>query len=155
MDELLLDTTYLLPVFGLSVELKNFDVHLKRLLSTYSTLYNPASLMEAKWITLKLTRRNPVKKEILLKAYRAGIRALIVDERFTQTPLTNDTVESIADELASEDGVKDYFDRLIYGTAAQRNCILLTEDSELRRLKKRRPSSRPKQVLNWDEITEQ
>lgn len=154
MDELLLDTTYLLPVFGIAVELKNFDTHLKRLLSTYSTLYNPASLMEAKWITLKLTRRNPAKKEILLKAYQAGMRTLLVDERFRQTLLTNDTIESIADELASEDGVKDYFGRLIYSTAAERNCTLLTEDSKLRQLKKR-PSSRPKKILNWDEITRQ
>ena len=47
-------------------------------------------------------------------------------------------VESVADELLTKEEVKDYFDRLIYGTAADRGCALLTEGERFSKLKKRR-----------------
>ena len=152
MDELLLDTTNILPVFGLAVELNNFGTLFTGPLSSYSTFYNPASLMEAKWIVLGLTRRDPAKRGLLLEAYRTGLKALLTDERLMQTALTSDKVEKIVDEPVLKESVKGYFDRLIYGTAAERNCILLTVDAELLGLTKTRSGPKPKKTLTWNEI---
>ena len=48
MDELLLDTTYVLPIFGLNIELRDFEKTFLKLLKSYSVMYNPISLVEAK-----------------------------------------------------------------------------------------------------------
>lgn len=73
MDELLLDTTYLLPLFGLGVDLRRFESVFPRLLHAYSVIYNPISLVESKWIMLKLIRRRAQNKDSLLQAYRRGL----------------------------------------------------------------------------------
>jgi hypothetical protein len=154
MGELLLDTTYLLPIFGISVGLKNFDDAFERMLSSFSVLYNPASLIEAKWTVLKLSRSNSENKAALFKAYRTGLKTLLADDRLEQTFLTNDAVEAVADDLLTRDGVKDYFDRLLYATAADEGCSLLTEDEKLSKLKKL-DTPRPREVLAWSDIVSQ
>ncbi len=151
MAELLLDTTYLLPIFGVSVGLKNFDKSFGKLLRSFSLHYNPASMIEAKWTVLKLARTNPEKREALFTAYRTGLKVLAADDRLKETALTNDVVENVADQLLTKEEVKDYFDRLIYGTAADRGCALLTEDERLLKLK-RRETPRPSEVLAWKNV---
>ncbi len=153
MDELLLDTTYLLPIFGISAGLRKFEDAFGKLLSSFSVHYNPASLMEAKWIVLRLGRTNSKKRDALLAAYRTGLKVLASDGRLRATPLTTDTVEEVADELLVKEGVKDYFDRVIYGTAADRRCALLTEDEELLKLKgKGEGPPTPSEVLTWKKV---
>ncbi len=115
--------------------MKNFDKAFEKLLDSFSVDYNPASLIEAKWILLKLGRMNTGKREALFNAYRTGLKVLVADGRLKETTLTNDVVETVADELLTKEEVKDYFDRLIYGTAADRGCALLTEDEKLSKLK--------------------
>jgi len=56
-EELVLDTTYLLPIFGIDMRLKGFGELFPRLLASYAVLYNPVSLVEAKWIVLKLVKK--------------------------------------------------------------------------------------------------
>ncbi len=152
MDKILLDTTYFLPVFGVSVRLKDFDKAYGKLLDSYSAIYNPASLIEAKWVLLKLARLNPGRREALLTAYRAGLKALASDGRLKQTPLTNARVEGVADQLLAS-GMKDYFDRLIFATAADQGCVLLTEDEALAGLR-RREKPRPSKVMTWKDVLE-
>ena len=151
MAELLLDTTYLLPIFGVSVGLEDFERRFGKLLGSFSVRYNPVSLMEAKWVVLRLGRKDRAKKDALLNAYRTGLKVLASDGRLKETPLTSEAAEAVADELLVKDGVKDYFDRVIYGTASDRNCVLLTEDEELLRLK-RSGRPRPSEVLAWRKI---
>ncbi len=112
--------------------------------------YNPVSLVEAKWTILRLGRKEPSKKDALLGAYRTGLKVLASDDRLKETPLTSEAVEAVADELLLEDGVMDYFDRVIYGTASERNCALLTEDEELLKLK-RSGRPRPSEVLTMSQ----
>ncbi len=153
MDEILLDTTYLLPILGLGVDLRNFANNFGRLLAQYSVLYNPVSLVEAKWITLRLTRRELTKREALLAAYRQGLTVLATDGRLRRTDFTGDKVEEIADRLLSEDGVEDYFDRVLYGTATVRGCVLLTEDEELLKLGRKKSGRKPSETIAWNEMT--
>jgi PIN domain nuclease of toxin-antitoxin system len=62
------------------------------------------------------------------------------------TQVTSDPVERVTDELLTDHGIRDYFDRMIYGTAAEHGCTLLTEDEELLKLK-RREGPRPKDAV--------
>lgn len=154
MDRLLLDTTYLLPLFGIDVKLPRFEELLPRLLEGFDTLYNPISLVEAKWLILRLMRRNKSRAEGLLEAYRRGLKALQFDERVKPTALTEPEVEEIADRLLVEAGLRDYFDRLIYASAIVNDALLLTEDKELREIASMGGHPHPRGIMNWSEMIE-
>lgn len=152
MDELLLDSTYLLPLFGLKVDLKDFVTGFPLLLDAYSVTYHPLALVEGKRVILKLSRKYPSKKKLLLEAYRKGLRTIQGEKKLKQTVLTNQTIEEVADRLLDVDGVRDYFDRMTYGTAAYNNVLLLTEDEELLKVSKTDRSPRPRKVGNWEKM---
>ena len=152
MDEVLLDTTYILPIFGLKVDLKDFETIFPRLLDSLSVTFNPVALVESKWTVLRLARSAPSKKDILLEAYRVGLKTLKGDHRLKQTALTDETIEETADKLLFQEGLKDYFDRLIYSTAAHMNCSLLTEDEELHKIGGSSRFRRPRRVVNWQKL---
>jgi hypothetical protein len=46
VEPLLLDTTYLLPVFGIDVGLAKFEIKFPEILDEYDIRYNPVSLLE-------------------------------------------------------------------------------------------------------------
>ena len=151
-EELVLDTTYLLPVFGISVGLEGFSELFPRLLARYTVLYNPVSLVEAKWIVLKLAKKEPHKRDRLLERFRTGLEVLLRDERLRQTELTNLGIERVADLLLIRASVADYFDRLIYATATSRGSVLLTEDEELARVAQRGDLPAPRKVIRWNDV---
>ena len=153
MDKLLLDTTYLLPIFGVRVGLKGFDTMFPLLLDKYSVVYNPISIVEAKWIVLRLSRRQSQERKLILERFREGLKVLLNDERLSQTIITNSDMEEIADRLLLEAGIRDYFDRLIYSTAAYFNAILLTEDESLKGINLEDLPC-PSKVMKWGELTE-
>lgn len=134
-----------------SVKLSNFEGTLGKLLDTFSMRYDLVSLTEAKWIVLRLVRTNPGNESAFLDKYRAGLRALDSDNRMKAAQLTNDGVECVADELIMA-GVKDYFDRMICGTAADLGCTLLTEDDQPLKLK--RSEGPHLKVLAWKKASE-
>ena len=151
MNELLLDTSYLLPVFGIRLELRDFEKAFPNVLRKYSVIYNPASLVEAKWIVQKLRKENHNAGEGLLQAYRSGLRALASEPRLRQSILTDEMVEQIADRLLLKENLRDYFARLVYATATRNDYLLLTEDRELHHVAKR-SHARPKKIMNWNEL---
>jgi len=152
MADLVLDTTYLLPTFGVGVRLEGFRTLFPRILEEYTVLYNPVSIVEAKWIVLRLAKQRPDKRTELLRRFRKGLNAILMDKRLRQTELTNPEVEAVADILLTGMGMADYFDRLIYATAAYRKAILLTEDEELIRVARREDVEAPARVLRWRDI---
>ena len=152
MAELVLDTTYLLPIFGIGVELEGFETLFPQLLGKYEVLYNPLSVVEAKWISLRLGRDDPSMREGLLAAFTKGLKALLGDERLKQTELTNPEIEETADILLLNAGVRDYFDRMIYATAVNRGASLLTEDEELKELAGAEDVPKPREVLTWSDL---
>lgn len=155
MDELLLDTTYILPLFGLKVNLKDFDTNFPILMGKFLASYNPIALVESKWIILRLIRKNPSKRGDLLKAYRIGMSTLGSDNRLRQTILTDEMIEEIADRLLLEEGLSDYVDRLVYATAAHLNYALLTEDEDLHRIGKSGKLDKPKKMTNWEKLIQE
>ncbi len=152
MAELVLDTTYLLPIFGIGVELEGFETLFPQLLGKYEVLYNPLSVVEAKWISLRLGRDDPSMRERLLVAFTKGLKALLGDERLKQTELTNPEIEKTADILLLNASVRDYFDRMIYATAVNRGASLLTEDEELKELARAEDVPKPREVLTWSDL---
>ncbi|RLF03549.1 MAG: hypothetical protein DRK00_08680 [Thermoprotei archaeon] len=151
MDSLLLDTTYLLPIFGIKVGLRGYEEVFPKLIEEHAALYSPLSLVEAKWVVLKLARRSPSRRDALLEAYRLGLEALLSDKRLTMTEATSSKIEEVADKLLIEVGLKDYFDRMIYATAACKGAALLTEDEDMLEIGKRW-HIRPGEVLKWDDL---
>jgi len=152
--KLLLDTTYLLPVFGIGIKLRKFSEVFPKLLSKYSLLYNPVSLVEAKWIIISQSKRMPSKREMFLRRFRKGLKALLSNAKFSQTALTNAEIEEIADRLLVEFKIPDYFDRIIYATAVHYNIILLTEDEKLHNIAKSKHAPKPKGILKWEHIVQ-
>jgi PIN domain nuclease of toxin-antitoxin system len=149
-EPLLLDTTYLLPVFGIDVGLARFETKFPKILDDYDIRYNPVSLLEAKWISLMMGRRMDRSK--FLERYRSGLSAIMTDRRMRQTKFTDDTIELIADRLLTDDRVNDYFDRMIYATAATENSNLLTEDKVLLGLADAKGEPAPRSILSWKSV---
>lgn len=153
MDKLLLDTAYLLPIFGLRLKLEGFADLFPKLLGRYHVIYNPISLVEAKLVMLRLGGKKPEKLEIYLQAYRKGLEALRNEEKIHPTPLTTPKVEEVADRLLKA-GIRSYFDRLIYATAAVEGAIFLTEDADLSKVNPEE-DAKPKAVKTWAEIRQE
>lgn len=148
MADLLLDTTYLLPLFGIRVNLPGFRTYFPRLLNRYRVLYSPLSLVEAKWTVLRISKERPRERKEILRRFRKGLDVLYRDRRLSQTELTNPHIEEVADALL-EAGVPDYFDRMIYATAVHYNAILMTENGRLLRISKEK-LPRPPEVVTWE-----
>ncbi len=143
-EALLLDTTYILPILGIGVKLENFEHYFKELLDRYRVLYNPVSLIEAKWIVLHLAKKLSYD---VLKRYRLGLLALSSDPRISPTAITSYEVEEVADKLL--EALNDYFDRIILATAYVNGYTLLSEDEAIHRVAKQRLGM---DVLKWRDI---
>lgn len=154
MDELLLDSTYLLPIFGISLELQDFESVFTRLPDNYVVKYNPVSLIETKWTVIRRSRKMKDRREELLQSYRQGLVSIQQrDSSLQSTSLTNEAIEEFSDVLLTQFHIQDYFDRLIYSTAVHSQYILLTEDDGLHDLfKKNTNLARPKKVIKWKEL---
>jgi hypothetical protein len=151
---LLVDTTYLLPLFGLESKLPNYEEVFPSLFTEFEVMYNPVSLLEAKWLVIGAAKKTKGKLETFLQYYREGIGAILREDKIHQTSFTDESVEQLSDKLLVSANLKDYFDRQIYSTAAQMRSILLTEDDQLHDLaKKSEIAPKPKAVKWWSEIS--
>jgi hypothetical protein len=154
VDELFLDTSYLLPIFGVQLEYRNFESVFSKLHERYSLKYNPVSLIEAKWIILKHSKKVLDQRDVLLQAYRKGLLSLEKDPRLQGSVLTSEAIEELSDNLLTEQGVTDYFDRQIYSTASILHSILLTEDEPLHELfnKSGTKLPKPRKIMKWQNL---
>ncbi len=153
MARLLIDTTYLLPILGVKIELKEYEYIFPLVLRRYEVIYNPVSLIEAKWILLKLIKTHPEEAAYLLNSYVEGLATIVHSNYLRPTVLTNPKIEEVADKLFIEIKIKDYFDRIIYATAIYYNATLLTEDQTIKKI--RHPEIPRPVVLSWRNIVSQ
>jgi predicted nucleic acid-binding protein len=152
MDDLLLDSSYLLPIFGIRLEYLNFETVFPQLSKSCVVKYNPVSLIEAKWAIIRRTVKLKDLRKALFQNYRQGIFSLQRDSSIGSTILTNSEIEELSDQLLTQYNIRDYFDRQIYSTAAQLQCELLTEDEKLHDLFKKSNLAKPKKVSNWKDL---
>ncbi|HDD64151.1 MAG: hypothetical protein DRJ32_02490 [Thermoprotei archaeon] len=131
---LLLDTSYLLPIFGIDISL---EMPLNVILNSGQSLfYNPVSLIEIKWVYYKLVRMKRIDLRDARKNYILGLNILKADERFRETPLTTPAIERVADIL-HDMGLNDYFDRMIAATSIVEKLKLITDDQELKYIREK------------------
>ncbi len=124
----LLDSSYLLPIFSIDIDLR---FTLKDILRAGEPVYyNPVSLVEIKWVLYKLVRKGYIDMAAARKNYIKGLGLLLRDKRLKSTPLTTPGIERVADIL-HDLGINDYFDRLIAATSIVGRLKLLTDDREL------------------------
>ena len=89
-----------------------------------------------------LREANALDLDLLVVPHREAYICQMRDERLGRTELTSPDIEEVADLLLTRAGTADYFDRLIYATAASRGSALLTEDEGLAEgSPERRPAS--------------
>ncbi len=144
MNKILLDTSYLLPLFGIDVEIDGLKENFPKVLKRFEVYYSPISLIETKFIVLRL-----LKDGInLLDDYKVGLNCILAEELLKPTPLTNSEIENVADRLLIDEGLKDYFDRMIYATSVVFKLALVTEDRKLTELASDY-SLKPPQVYSW------
>ncbi len=153
-DKLLLDITYLLPLLGIDVGLADYSRYFPVLHHYFEIYYSPVSLIEAKWIILKSIKRlrNQRDKIRLLREYRIGLELIQKTPYYKETVISNSIIEETADRLWMM-GVKDYFDRMIYATAAYYKAILVTEDHDLIDFyNEDEYTDKPVEVIDWNEL---
>ncbi|MHA1916765.1 MAG: PIN domain-containing protein [Candidatus Ranarchaeia archaeon] len=150
MNSWLLDTTYILPFFGINVEIKNIKNDLKKIITKLpdSLVVTSCSLIEGKWKTLqayKKTRKNEylTRGNLALEGFKTNRYFKILN------PWIVPNATKFADELFQL-GHVDYMDCWIAGTAKAENANLVTEDKQLKQLIKKIPNWKKMNILSWD-----
>jgi hypothetical protein len=90
-------------------------------------------------------------RDRFLARYRSGLGATMTDESMKQTRLSDGAVgEPIADRLLGDNRLNDYFDRMIYATAAAEDSHILTEHKALLGLTGAIGETRPRSIFSWN-----
>ncbi|MEX2684125.1 MAG: hypothetical protein Q6373_021325 [Candidatus Sigynarchaeota archaeon] len=128
-----LDTTYLLPLFGLSNDMPGFDDQFLAVLTKGSTLflYSPMSIIEIKWQVIKLEKTSPVVDKYE-KLFSRGLISLKNDSRFQVVDFIDASINDVSVELRKL-GHHDYFDTIIASSALCHAKVLVTEDDPLKK----------------------
>ncbi|MGQ4914234.1 MAG: hypothetical protein ACP6IU_05720 [Candidatus Asgardarchaeia archaeon] len=131
--KVMLDTTFLLPLFG--IESDKFTItDFKKLIRTTSKLmlfFSPVSLIELKWLILKKIKKADEKLAAsLLSKYNNALFYILYEDYFHELPLLNTQINILEDKLR-EFGLTDYFDRIIFSAGLTFCDSLLTEDEQI------------------------
>jgi PIN domain nuclease of toxin-antitoxin system len=129
MLRVLLDTSFLLPAFGVDAgeEVLNCLELVAARRERVRAYYSPFSLLEAVMVLLREARRGRLGLEEAAGMAREGAAKVIYGLESADTP---PEAYSLAVRLYSL-GHRDLFDNLLYATAATNGLSLLTLDGEL------------------------
>ena len=129
MLRVLLDTSFLLPAFGVDAGEKVLSclelIAARR--ESIRAYYSPYSLLEAVMVLLREARRGRLELEEAAGMAREGAARVVYGLEAADTP---PEAYSLAVKLYSL-GHRDIFDNLLYATAATSGLLLLTLDGEL------------------------
>ena len=130
----LLDSTYIMPFFGINVRIPNLKKDLTRVLSANpgKIFVTSCSLIEAKWKAIRNYLKSGDKSYLkranyALDSFRQNKYLILIDAWFVRD------ASNWADQLLIE-GHQDYMDCWIAGTAKAKNFVLVSEDQPLREL---------------------
>ena len=112
------------------------------------------SLIEIKWVILKLTKKNKRALTQLKETYNETLEYLTSTDEIKQTPLITPEISRLEDKLSGR-GLNDYFDRMITATAKIYADIFLTEDKELIRQIKTVKEFKDLEIINWQQFIKQ
>lgn len=125
---LLLDTTYFLPLVGVSIKGFPHDIIIKLIEEKYIVLISEISIFEilakgAKYISLGVLSPNRVSR---------GVKSLLYDERITKISIQDTSIILTSFELRRI--LHDYIDCLILSSAVNNAEMLVTEDEDIHKL---------------------
>lgn len=127
--KILLDTTYLLPIVGITVKELPRDAILKLINEGHQIAISQISLFELAAKGAKYVKNGALKAETVTR----GIRALSYNEKIEVIPITDTKLLLIAFTLRNM--LEDFIDCLILATAINECNALVTEDSDIQNLK--------------------
>lgn len=152
---IILDTTYILPLFGVSIiELNNYKKIAQQLwnegIEGFNFILPTTCLMEA---LFKLTSEYRKSNDIsILNRYSTALPSIKASEHvLIYDPLLNFDASQIAIKIRHE-GHSDLMDCLIAATAVALKGIFLTQEEELRDLLPQIPETSKLIIWSWKEF---
>ncbi|BCS92152.1 MAG: PIN domain-containing protein [Metallosphaera javensis (ex Sakai et al. 2022)] len=121
---ILLDTSFLLPLFNVDIKIEDFNELFPKLIRQFEVSYSPLSLVEAKWVFLRLKRRG-IKYQ--LEDYIDGLKYILNSQDLHHVDVTTPEIEEAADKYIET--ITDYFDRMLYASSLVYGMNLLTMDN--------------------------
>jgi len=122
---LLLDTTYLLPVIGISIKDIPRDIVIKLIKRNYKVSISEISIFELSAKGAKYIAHESLDAERVVR----GIKALLYDDRIDKIPIYDLSILSLAFKLRRI--LDDFIDCLILSSAINQADILITEDNNI------------------------
>ncbi|MHA1264641.1 MAG: PIN domain-containing protein [Candidatus Helarchaeota archaeon] len=151
---IVLDTTYVLPLFGIKIiQARGFQDFIKKLWKKGITGYNvylpTTCLIET---VFKLLSEYKTKGDIsILQRYQLILPTVLNSPIKIFNPELNPKASLIA-SIIRHSGHSDFFDCWIAGTAAVLKGVLLTEDKELETILKQIPETKSMKVRSWNAL---
>ncbi len=121
--KLLIDTTFILPTLGISIE--SYAMKAYRLLIFFDVYYSEISIVEAFWSILRKVEPSTKNIHRLLEGLEAIIR--------TYSLITIKPGDYILAYDIYREGHRDYIDTLLYALAYNNGLLFLTIDKEFAR----------------------
>ena len=140
--KLLLDTTYFLPVIGISVKNIPWNTIIELIKGGHQVLISEITFFElsakgAKYIVAETLTPERVSK---------GMRALLYDDRIEKIPIYDTSILLTAFKLRMI--LNDFIDCLILSSAINRAEVLVTEDKDILEISNKRSFQNIIQISN-------
>ena len=154
IDSIILDTTYVLPLFGIKIDMTSkFQDEIKLLwkkgITGYNTYLPSTCLIETMFKLLNEYRKK--NNFSILQRYQLILPTVLNSHVNIFNPELN-TKASLIASIIRHSGHSDFMDCWIAGTAAALKGILITEDKELKKILKNIPETKLMIVWSWDKL---
>ncbi|OLS12196.1 MAG: hypothetical protein RBG13Loki_4198 [Promethearchaeota archaeon CR_4] len=129
-----IDTTYLMPLFGLNPSIQHLNDQLLQILrlDRFTFLYSAVSLIEIKWQVMHLGKHGHAIDQ-LERQFSLALSSLKIDPRHECVDFLNADINDLSYELRKL-GHNDYFDTIIASSALWEAEIFITEDAPLKKV---------------------
>jgi len=126
-----LDTSFLMPFFGLDTTIKDLEKQLNETLEIQGLTYffSPVSIIEIKWQIIKL-EKSGINRDQFEEAFSNAVAMLKFDNMFRSVNLEEPTINDISYELQKLEH-NDYFDTVIGASAMLTSDTFITQDEKL------------------------
>jgi len=139
-NEILLDTSFLLPILGFETSRRVMNAFQR--LGSYKLYYNDISILEALWKIVKIiegTEEQISRIEEGIRAIRDTMKYVFIDEEVLKNAI-----------YMYKLGHRDMIDNLLYSIAISRELKLLTVDEDL--IKFIEKHNLPKNIITPEEL---
>ena len=154
VNSIILDTTYVLPLFGIKIEISlKFEEQIKLLwkngINEYNIYLPSVCLIET---VFKLLNEYRKKKDFhILERYQRILPTVLNSPVNLFNPELNPKASLIA-SIIRHSGHLDFMDCWISGSAVALDGILLTEDKELEKVLRTIPETKAIIISSWNEL---